>query len=163
MLKMAVLFLAGLAVTVVLCCQSCKSHKFTNAERRQMGLQSLSKAAPHVQWDAKSVTSGAIACDGGRDNAYLGRGKGNVYVGLVRTTKDGPEILEFAVDPGRQDAICAEPATLAVESLDYDPEGDVAGFQRSKVCKGLVLNDSQCDPIHIFWNRSTRHLSWWRE
>ena len=36
-----------------------------------------------------------------------------------------PEVLDFAIDAGIQEAICQEPAKLAIESLDYDPSDAV--------------------------------------
>jgi hypothetical protein len=63
-----------------------------------------------------------------------------VYVGLVRAAGQNPEVLDFAVDGRIQEAICAEPAKLVVESLDYDPTEDVGpidGFRRSGTYRGL--------------------------
>jgi len=75
---------------------------------------------------------------------------------LFRARNKKPQILEFRVNGGYQDAICQEPAELSLESLDYDLDYEVKGFRKSGICKGLVLSDDACDPIHFFRNE------WWR-
>ena len=86
-------------------------------------------------------------------------------VGLILGNAASPEILTFGVGRETQQAVCSNTAALAFESLDYDPKeavGEINGFQRSAVCKGLNLGDGDCDHIHLFWNASSRHLDWWR-
>ncbi len=128
-------------------------------------IQVLSAAAPEVAWSEGSHLPADFDCDGDTDHAFLGHRPGRVYVGLVRAASPKPEILEFAVNPGVQAAICGEPAELAVESLDYDPTeavGPIEGFRRSQSCKGLQLSGGECDSVHLFWNHKTRQLEWWR-
>jgi len=128
-------------------------------------LQALAAFEPEVRWDETSELTADITCDGRPDHALLGRRDGRVYVGLVVSGRPRPEILSFGVGGGIQDAICAEPAVLSVESLDYDPKkagGRLDGFRRSKRCKGLRLSGGQCDSIHFFWNHRTKELDWWR-
>jgi len=122
-------------------------------------------AVPGVQWDAKSDLRADLDCDGHSDQAFLGRNAGRVYVGVVRAAATKPEILDFAVDAGIQEVICAEPANLVVESLDYDPAevlGPIDGFRRSRTCKGLKLSGGECDSVHLFWNHASKSLDWWR-
>ena len=131
----------------------------------QSALQQLSKARPEVRWDAKSGMRADFDCDGRPDRAFLGRNEGRVYVGLVRAAAQNPEVLDFAVDGRIQEAICAEPAKLVIESLDYDPTEDVGpvdGFRRLRTCKGLELSGGECDSIHLFWNHALKRLDWWR-
>jgi hypothetical protein len=93
-----------------------------------------------VQWDADSAVIADFDCDGRRDHAFLGRASGKVFVGLVHSPVPKAQILEFAVDASQQAAICAEPAKLEVESLDYDPTeavGKIAGFRRSRTPRGF--------------------------
>lgn len=128
-------------------------------------LQVLKVAAPGVEWVEKSVVVGDIDCDGHPDAAFLGRKPGHAFLGLVRAGQTKPEILSFPIDPAKQAATCGEPARLQVESLDYDPSegvGPIEGFERSQSCKGLTLSGGECDAIHLFWNRKTRRLDWWR-
>ena len=75
-------------------------------------------ARPDAQWHAGGALTADFDCDGRRDQLFLGRASGKVFVGLVRAAAPKPEILEFAVDANRQAAICREPAQLKVESLD---------------------------------------------
>ena len=128
-------------------------------------LRALTTFGPDVQWEAESEVTADVDCDGRPDQALLGRRDGKVFVGLVVSSKVRPEILAFSVGGGIQDAICAEPAALKVESLDYDPRksvGRLDGFRRSKRCKGLRLSGGQCDSIHFFWNHKKDELDWWR-
>jgi len=137
----------------------------TRQVTRDGALRQLSSARPDIRWDPKSGLIADFDCDGSPDVAFLGRTEGKVFVGLVRAASTKPEILEFAVDPAVQAAICNEPAKLALESLDYDPTeavGRIDGFVRSRRCKGLVLSGGDCDEIHLFWNHKTHRLGWWR-
>lgn len=119
---------------------------------------------PGIQWEKQALTLDCD-CDGRNDRAYLGRFKGRVFVGFASGTGSKVDLLEFSVNPNVQAAICSEPAKLEVESLDVDPTrsiGKVDGFIRSKTCQGLRLSGGGCDAIHIFWNRKTKSLNWWR-
>ena len=127
--------------------------------------RALATFEPGVRWEAASELTADIDCDGRSDQALLGRGDGRVYVGVIVSSRMRPEILGFGVGSAVHDAICAEPAVLRVESLDYDPKkagGRVDGFRRSKRCKGLRLSGGACDSIHFFWNHRTKELDWWR-
>jgi hypothetical protein len=120
---------------------------------------------PDINWDAKSALTADFDCDGSPDEAFLGRSAGRIYVGVIRAATKQPEILEFGVDASAQDAICQEPAKLEIESLNYDPSGEIGkidGFRRSRRCKGILLSGGECDPIHLFWDYKTKHLAWWR-
>lgn len=119
---------------------------------------------PGIQWENQALTLDCD-CDGRKDRAYLGRFKGRVFVGFASGTGSKVDLLEFSVNPNVQAAICSEPAKLEVESLDIDPSktiGNIDGFVRSKTCQGLRLSGGGCDAIHIFWNRKTKSLNWWR-
>ena len=129
-------------------------------------LERLAASRLNVRWETKSELHADFDCDGRPDQAFLGRNDGRVYVGVVRAAVQKPEILDFSVDAGIQKAICAEPAKLVVESLDYDPTdavGPIDGFHRSRRCRGLELSGGQCDSIHLFWNHGSKNLDWWRE
>lgn len=128
-------------------------------------LQALTTFGPDVEWEAASEVTADVDCDGRADQALVGRRDGRIFVGLVVSSKARPEILTFAVGAKIPDAICAEPAVLQVESLDYTPKksaGRIDGFRRSKRCKGLRLSGGACDSIHFFWNHKTGELDWWR-
>lgn len=119
---------------------------------------------PSIQWEKQALTLDCD-CDGRNDHAYLGRFKGRVFVGFASGTGSKVDLLDFSVNPNVQAAICSEPAKLEVESLDVDLTrtiGNIDGFVRSKTCQGLRLSGGGCDAIHIFWNRKTKSLNWWR-
>ena len=119
-----------------------------------------------VHWDEQSVLSVDVDCDGRVDSAFVGRSDSAMYVGVVTNTRIPAEVLRFGLHGNAvQDAVCSDKAKLTVESLDYDPTdavGALAGFQRSRVCRGLNLGEEDCDSIHLYWNHESHHLDWWR-
>lgn len=124
----------------------------------------LAAADTAVTWDDASPIIGDVDGDGVADSAFVGRSSSAVHVGLIRAHQDRVETLPFRVGNSEM-AVCAATAILQTESLDYDPSeahGAIPGFVRSTVRVGLKLDDGDCDPIHLFWNVSTRHLDWWR-
>jgi hypothetical protein len=127
-------------------------------------IQRLSTFAPAAKWDAESLHAD-FDCDGQLDVAQLGHRTGEVVVGIVPARDREPRVLTFAVGAGQQQAICAEPARLAWESLaDGPPEdiGPIPGYPTSTSCKGLELSGGECDFVHVFWNLDTRRFDWWR-
>jgi hypothetical protein len=124
----------------------------------------LQDLLPGIQWEKQALTLDCD-CDGRNDRAFLGRFKGRVFVGFASGTGSKVDLLEFSVNPNAQAGICSEPAKLEVEPLDVDPTksmGNIDGFVRSKTCQGLRLSGGGCDAVHIFWNRKTQALNWWR-
>jgi hypothetical protein len=160
--RTTVLVLFSLALTIALCDSG--AGQPASEKSRQAALQILSKARPDIHWDSKSVVTEDIDCDGRIDHAYLGHEPGKIYVGLVRAADPKPQILEFRVSAGYQDAICTEPATLGPELLldDLDAAKRVRKVQPSRICMGLVLSDDACDSIHFSWNHATKQLNWSR-
>jgi hypothetical protein len=151
---------AGLVGIVALCDRVSAYQKPSSAKLAQTALRTLTKLRPDVHWDSKNL-AGDIACDGRSDQVCLGHSPGKVYVGFVRAADQKPDISEFQVSAGYQDAICEEPAALELESLDYDFD-PAEGFRRSRVCKGLVLSGGECDRIHLFRDHDAKRLKWWR-
>ena len=129
-------------------------------------IQRLRAADSSVTWEVQSVLIGDVDCDGVPDSAFVGRSPSRVDVGVVRARVPTPDILSFGVHgAGVQNAVGSNKAQLAFESLDYDPSeavGEIDGFQRSKECRGLNLGDEDSDTMHLFWNRKSHHLDWWR-
>ncbi|HTV91521.1 MAG TPA: hypothetical protein VMG98_02265 [Verrucomicrobiae bacterium] len=56
-----------------------------------------------------------------------------------------PEIFRFAVDPNREDAVCAVPVYLKREAAH-----------------GFMVVDNTCDSLHFFWNHATHRIQYWR-
>jgi hypothetical protein len=125
----------------------------------------LAVADTLVRWDADTALAGDVDCDGVVDSILVGRAASRIHVGMIRGSSDRPEILTLGIGAGRQDAVCSARARLTFESLDYDPTeetGELEGFQRSAVFKGLELGDGECDSIHMYWNRAANRLDYWR-
>lgn len=119
-----------------------------------------------VTWEPRSVLVADVDCDGKPDSAFVGRSAVRVAVGLIRGGGLAPDVISFGVHgAAREDEVGSSDAKLILESLGYDPRdmiGDIAGFQRSTVCKGLNLGDGESDSMHLFWNHTSHHLDWWR-
>ena len=124
MLKIRIL-VVGLLATVLMWPQAARR---TTVISDGAALRALSKTAPKVQWDKASMTVGDITCDGRADTVFFGHSGRKVYVGLFRASTRKVQVLEFRVGAGFQDAICQEPAHLALESLDYEMDSPVDGF-----------------------------------
>jgi hypothetical protein len=149
----------GLLATAAMLPQSVRR---ASAISEEAALRALSKTAPRVQWDKASMIVGDITCDGRPDTVFFGHSEGRISVGLFRASTGKAQVLQFRVGAAFQDAICREPAHLGLESLNYEMDSPVEGFQKSDRCKGLILDDDACDPLHFFWNHTTRELNWWR-
>lgn len=128
-------------------------------------LEVLSAARPDVAWRSKVLTAD-LNCDSVDDHAVLGVTTDKVYVGVLLSGRRAPQILEFPIAAGAQDGVCSKVVVLALENLDYDPVkegvGALEGFRRSKECRGLRLEDDECDAFHFYWNAKRRWMSWWR-
>lgn len=126
--------------------------------------QALRAARPDVTW-ADAAATGDFDGDGVADEAYVGKLPDKVAVGVVLSSAKAPQILVFAVDDQAHAAVCDDDVTLTAELLDYDPgqvQGGLEGFKLCGTCKGLKLDDGECDPIHLYWNTVQRRLGWWR-
>jgi hypothetical protein len=138
----------------------------TEAPGTLSAMQRLVASDSSVQWEPQTVLVGDVDCDGVPDSAFVGRSPSSVHVGLIRTNAPTAALLAFGTHGSAvQDEVGSAKARLTLESLDYDPSeaaGAIEGFQRSKACKGLNLGDGESDSMHIFWNRTSHRLEWWR-
>lgn len=108
-----------------------------------------------------------IDCDGKSDRVFLSQNKRSASVRIVfGDTKRRQAKLRFVAAQGQQDAVCAMPVHLELQSLDYEPlkeeVPELPGFQRSKTCNSFALVDGECDSIHFYWDHEARELEWWR-
>jgi hypothetical protein len=116
--------------------------------------------------DTVGALVGDIDCDGHLDAISYWVTPESVRVevrlkGEPRRSKS----ISFSIGGLSQASLCAAPVKPALESQDFDPKeelGSLPGFRRSKVCKGIVLDDEQCDPIHVYWDHDAHALAWWR-
>ncbi len=133
-------------------------------------LQLIAQQSPNTVWNATTLLKADINSDGNMDYAIWGlQDSLSALVAVVVSpigTKSQAEIAQFKVDRSCQDCICALPAEMEIESMDYDPSETIGtalpGFERSSEAKGLVLSDGMCDSIHFFWDHQANKLSWWR-
>lgn len=130
-------------------------------------LEKLKNVLPNEKWDEKTAFEIDIDCDGKSDFVFLSQTQDYAQVGLVLGRKNGQSVAtqKIAIGDPKQDSLCAAPAEIGTESLDYDPAqmvGDTPGFQPSKTCKAFVLAGGECDMFHFFWNHKENKLDWWR-
>lgn len=95
---------------------------------------------------------------GRTEQGILGLSKSEIVVAVfVNGTSAAPEVLRDTVRN-------REAVELKTETLDYDPKdivGDLEGFQRSNVCRGLTLGDGMIDSRHTYWNHASLRFDSW--
>ena len=121
----------------------------------------VSKFVPDVSWRPKSVLIAEFSCRGRKEQAILGvTAKEIVITIFLNGTAEMPEVLHYSAQSRDPNEV-----KLTVESLDYDPKdddlGDLPGFHRSKICKGLNLSDGKVDSAHIYWNHDAKRFDDW--
>lgn len=132
--------------------------------------QATTQTAAGIADDARPrplTVKADVDCDGVDDAAQMTYVDGRVHVTVTLAATQARQSLEFGLgDSMAQDSLCGTEVTLVIEGMDYDlveafgenPEG----FRQSRTCKGLRVEDNECDSMHIFWNHETRHIDWWR-
>ena len=119
------------------------------------------KYFPEVSWRVDSVLSGDFSCHGRKEWAILGTNATDVVVAIfLHGASKNPEILRF-----RPRVLDSAITKLEVYSLDLDPSPDLGyklpGFYRSKICKGLSIDDGRPDPSNIYWNHDSHKFEAW--
>jgi hypothetical protein len=114
-----------------------------------------------ISWRAKSVIAGDFSCRGRTERAILGANESDIVVAVfLNGLNNKPQVLRYSAKVRN-----AASAILKIESLDFDPEEALgfalAGFRRSKTCKGLNLSDERSDSAHIYWNHESRRFDDW--
>jgi hypothetical protein len=118
-------------------------------------MRAATRYVPGVTWRAKSVVTGDFTCGGRRQTAILGTSATEIVVAVfLNGTDKRPEVIRSS---GRQ----SNSVTLTTEDLDYELDYTLPGFQRSKTCKGLVLDDGEVDPAHFYWNHESLRFDAW--
>ncbi len=123
---------------------------------------SVTKAAtryvPGVIWHIESLIRADFTCRGHKQMAILGESSEAVVVAVfLNGLYHRPEVLRSKFPRGS--------TKLEAEDLDYDPKDlgyPLPGFQRSKTCKGLSLDDGATDPAHLYWNHESGRFDFWR-
>lgn len=124
--------------------------------------------------DTAEATAGAVSadlnCDGVADRARLLYPKDaqQVVVELTLGGDLGVSKLRFGLnDSGRQNALCGSTAQLEATGSDAAALKAIfgelpRGYRAGEQCAELVLEDGQCDSIHLYWDHARQHLNWWR-
>jgi len=121
---------------------------------------------PSVKWDAASLVRADVTCDGKADGILLGRDNSTVWVAVI--SSDKPEanrrnLMQFALGPGTQAALCALPATIETYPIECETEsGPLEGCKPSSSCRGFSVVDGQCDSLHFYWHSGRKRIVWWR-
>ncbi len=126
--------------------------------------RAIKSSHPHVQWQQNSVLKADLTCRAQQDVAMLGVNGSRLMVAiLAKAVTKKPIVLEIDAD------LLAEQTTMSIESQDFEmgtgEPGDVGplpGFKRSKICKGLQLDDDRIDSVHIYWNRIDGKFQTWQ-
>lgn len=120
-----------------------------------------SKFVPGVTWRLESVLTEDFSCSGRKERAILGVTAREIVIALfIRGTEEQPEVLRYSATVRD-----ANEVRLTIEDLDFDPRdegiGALAGFRRSRTCKGLNLSDGKIDLVHIYWNHEAKRFGDW--
>jgi hypothetical protein len=129
----------------------------------------LKKSNIQVAWEGSKVVTLDLDGKGKKSYAMVGVAGNKVYVAIIPgpiNKKNQVDVIEFAIDPTLQKAICGLPAILETESLDFKPEDNgldqLEDFVPSKKARGLLLSGGGCDPVHMYWSKKKRKIMWWR-
>jgi hypothetical protein len=111
-----------------------------------------------------SIVEGDLSGNGERDTAVVGYDKTGIVLAVGMGAKAQPiQYLNFPIDRTAQAAVCAIPVSLAVVPLSCDSDGaKLPGCVASSHASGLAINDSECDPINLYWDHEKGRLAWWR-
>lgn len=130
-------------------------------------LKRLQSVAPDHAWDSRHALIIDIDADGAPDYVFLTQTPRAATIGLV-LGKQGHRLVVRTIPIGDpvQDSLCAAPAAIGKESLNYVPPfeavGVLPGFRRSKTGMSFELAGGECDAFHFFWNVQTNNLDYWR-
>jgi hypothetical protein len=122
-------------------------------------IKAAAKYVPGVAWRGDSVVTGDFTCRGRKQTAILGINPSGIVVAVFL---NGMNRKPYVFRDAQKDPSTVE---LTTEDLDYDPKEDLGyplpGFRRSKTCKGLMLDDGEIDPAHLYWNHESKKFDGW--
>lgn len=127
-------------------------------------LAAVQKARPDGVWNGKSVIRGDFDCDGREAVAILGSTETAVLLAVFSAGQVAhPDILSFSesrLDPATTQ-IQIEPLNVSKTGFGEMFGEPLTGYVASRECKGILLQDDEKDPVHVFWNRSSNKLDFW--
>jgi hypothetical protein len=100
-LRRAASFVIGLLAVVAIC---------PMLAQQSDSVRVLAQAEPQVKWESRGRVTGDFDCDGRSDEPFLGRQQRRIYVGIVRSGGQTPDVLNFGVDERYYPGICGQPA-----------------------------------------------------
>lgn len=126
-------------------------------------LAALDRARPNVHWDASTFVEANLSGDGHPYLAVIGYDSGGIILAVGTRANSNPiQYLPFAVGQS-QAGVCATPVKLSVVPLSCDQDGvSLPGCIASPHTAGLTIDDNECDPINLYWDRDHGRLAWWR-
>lgn len=128
----------------------------------------LSRAEPaDLTWRASQRID--LNCDGTDDEVLTAQDEHRFYVGVVLGSpmhRGHYSIVAFALTGEWQESFCGPfqsltPEPLTSEMADATGEEEL-GYVPSPGCFGLRLVAGECDSFHLYWNRMSNSLDWWR-
>lgn len=158
------------AIAFALVAGGCVS--FTDVATRDRGeaaLAALCRAEPsNLVWRHSQRID--INCDRIDDDVFVAQDEHRYYVGVVlgaRTEVPGRySIVAFSLSGDWQESLCGPVEGLTPESMNTctaDATGEEElGYVVDRSCNGLRLTSGECDSFHIYWNRMSDALDWWR-
>jgi len=122
---------------------------------------SAAKYLPTTKWQQNSVGGGDFSCQGRQQQAILGTTSSEIVIAIfLNGTDQRPEVLRYSAK-----ARDASTAVVTIEGQDFEAKMDtgyiLAGFKRSRTCKGLRLSDGLIDSAHIYWNHDANRFDDW--
>ena len=104
--------------------------------------------------------------DGQADSAQLGVAPEAVGLRVIVNSRPLP-IIDIPIDGSKQFGICpgSEPGIRLAAQSDAPPNAlgeSPQGYEVCEDCIEIVVTGGECDPLHFYWDTSTKQLAWWR-
>jgi hypothetical protein len=161
-MKSNYLFTMTLFLTIV-ANNPCHANRITDA------VNALQKAYPKFHWQPQTAVEIDIDADGIRDTAVLGVAEKAAAVGIFlgsSSKSSRTRLFEFTRGCSSKCVMCDDTARLMVEKQSGAPKDVLEelpqGYRICRNCFEITVDDSLCDPIHIYWNHKKKDLDWWR-
>lgn len=111
------------------------------------------------------IVHGDFDGDGRQDEATLFQSKTQIKLEVRMHGAAKPQELVFGIAAGTQNAVCAMPVALEAfpASCADDESGEsLPGCEERQGKVDLSINDNECDPINVYWNKDKKQMAWWR-
>ncbi len=144
---------------------ACSSTQYSSVRRPA---EILSRAEPQdLVWRPSQQID--VDCDATVDEVFTAQDEHRFYVGVVLGSLRGEDrysIVPFTLTGEWEESFCGPFESLTPEPLSSamaDATGEEElGYVVSPGCLGLQLIAGECDSFHLYWNRMSNSLDWWR-